>query len=273
MARRLNERTPDSGSVREAADVEQVPERRAEPAALLRLTALLMEASFQVLGEGAILGSLPATLERFGRANARHIQGRFLETDAEAGPEAALAPLRFVSDVTGTPFEMPRSDGRRAVKRLAACEFQNAFADQAPFPRAMACMLHRAAYEGSVNALVEDREEGYEVRLESRILFGDPHCDFVVESRRPRPGGVPVQTLAAPGPEELAPLRRAFYEAMVNALLVYLAQMLPEPHVDRIVDRCTARLADEGLGRFEGVRVPAAAPGARYHVVQVTGGR
>lgn len=200
---------------------------------VLDLTAMLMEAAFEELGEGTILASMPGYLERFGEDNARYLAKHGTRWDPAQGAVAALTPMNVVSRLTGTPFTMVEATRRQAVKRLHACEFQEAFADRGGFPRTMICQLHGAAYQGSVNGLVERPEDGYDVEVRSRILFGDGHCDFCVRSRSERPD-TPDQEGESPSPppeEELAALNVDFYAFILASFVDYMEAMLPPERV------------------------------------------
>lgn len=210
---------------------------------ILELTAEVMDAAFALVGEGLIMGTMPPYLERFGSSNAHYVAKRYVRPVAESGAEAALAPLNFVSRVTGTPFTMVESSPHRAVKRLHACEFAPAFARKSPFAKAMVCRLHAAVYQGSVNALLPPGDAGYRVDVRSRILFGDPHCDFAVESHEART--VPPSP-APPPPTPDDTFRRDqschFYTAILVAFVEYLSTILPEDRLRLLLTDCSARV-------------------------------
>lgn len=219
--------------------------------AMLRLIAQVMDSSFATLGEGTVLGTMPAYLERFGQRHAEHLSRRFVTCDAATGADAALAPLNLLSGITGTAFDMVRSEAGHATKRLMACEFASAFADKSPFTKAMVCQLHRAAYQGAVNAGLP-AEAGYDVGLNSRILFGGTHCDFDVVSRIPRAGvGQAPQVVLVPSVAQAAAESETFYAAILAAFLEYLGTLLPAGDVEMLLADCLERsgtTAHEVLG-------------------------
>lgn len=225
----------------------------------LELIAELMEASFERLGEGAILGTLPEYLEDFGARNVRYLQNRFISCDPRAGAVSALTGPNFLSRVTHTGFELPVARKDHAVKRLLECEFQKAFQGRSEFVRAMICLLHVSTTRGAVNGLLEDPQEGYDVELGSRILFGDDHCDFIVRSRPPRPVEADTECPIDPNiPKADVPaLAHQFYTAILVALVEYLLTVLPEADVRRMATGCAGRvgtkvarvLGDAGKGQ------------------------
>jgi hypothetical protein len=224
-----------------APDVQAALQEGGDTRALLDVIAHVMESSFATLGEGVVLGTMPAYLERFGAQHARHLMARFVRCEPSSGADAALAPFNLLSQLTATPYLMVRSDSGQATKRLLACEFAGAFAQKSPFTKAMVCQLHRAAYQGAVNAAVAP-EEGYDVSLNSRILFGGEHCDFDVVSRMPRSGpGHPWRTVREPTPEEVAAESQAFYTAILGAFLEYLGSLLPPADVEALLHDCLRR--------------------------------
>lgn len=197
-----------------------------------------MEAGFRRLGEGAILGTLPRYLEEFGRKNAQYMAKKFVRCDPQEGAVSALTGLNFISRVTGTPFSMDTATKGDAVKRLHVCEFQQAFAKRSEFARAMICLLHLSVYRGHVNGLLEDAEaEGYDVDLESRILFGDDHCDFHVTSRAPR-GDAPdteCESKLEPTRDEMEDLSHHFYTVILVSFIDYLMKVLPAGAVESML--------------------------------------
>jgi hypothetical protein len=218
------------------AGAEATPSRAGPRLTLLELTARLMQRAFEELGEGSILGTMPAYLERFGRAHSTRLAAQGLPVQASFGAVSALAPMNQISTVTATAYTLPIAHRDRAVKRLHDCEFLAAFEGQDEFVRTMICMLHEATYQGSVNALVPKAEDGYDVTVRSRILFGDDHCDFDVRSRVPRPrepdtGGAQPDT----PPEELEASQHHFYAYMVASFVDYLSALLPPARVAAIV--------------------------------------
>lgn len=219
--------------------------------AMLRLIAQVMDSSFAIVGEGVVLGTMPGYLERFGQRHAEHLSRRFVKCDPATGADAALAPLNLLSGITGTSFDMVRSEAAHATKRLMACEFAPAFADKSPFTKAMVCQLHRAAYQGAVNAGVP-AESGYDVALNSRILFGGTHCDFDVVSRIPRAGtGQAPQVVLVPSAAQAAAESATFYAAILAAFLEYLGTLLPAADVEALLADCITRsgtTAQEVLG-------------------------
>lgn len=218
--------------------------RAATRGTLLDLIAEVMEASFQTLGQGVIMGSMPAILRRFGMHNARYVHTHYQACDASRGAVSALGPSNFVSSATGTAYTTPVADASRAVKRLQACEFQTAFLDKSDFAKAMVCRLHEAVYEGSVNGLLADpKTQGYRVALQQRILFGGTHCDFQVDSIPERTGDDPGVLLAnVPTGPELEGEQHHFYAAILVAFVEYLCQVLPEADVQAILADCADRV-------------------------------
>lgn len=209
----------------------------ADPAVAIRtvleLVAELMEESFAVMGEGHILGTMPSYLERFGQSNARYVAKRFLGDDKVVGPRSALSAMNVVSEVTGTEFDMADFDAG-VIKRLHHCEFQTAFKDRGEFPRAMMCMLHRAAYQGSVNGLVDGDQ--FDVQVTRRILFGDKTCDFVVVPRQgPAPGDVQLPMANRPDDEAQLDLAYHFYTFILTSFIDYLTAHLPETTVEQMI--------------------------------------
>lgn len=214
----------------------------------LELMATLMESSFEVLGEGVILASMPRYLERFGKDNAKWMRDQY-GVDPPTGAASSLAVMNLISELTGTQFEMHEATKGRAVKRLKECEFVDAFAFRGEFPKTMMCMLHRAAYQGSVNGLV-DEENGFDVQVHSRILFGDPHCDFEVVARGPSDAtkDLPKLPMARPDAEVQDWLGYAFYTALLTAFIDFLTQQLPAKQVETMLRQC---------GRAVGAKVQA----------------
>jgi hypothetical protein len=211
---------------------------------ILELVATVMDAAFETIGEGVILGTLPPYMERFGAKNAQYINKRYVDCDAGIGALSALTPINMVSRLTKTPFTMVEATKARAVKRLHSCEFAAAFESKAEFPRAMICMLHKAAYQGSVNGLLQDpAKDGYDVDVQSRILFGDAHCDFLVESRSRRPKAPDKECPAdAIPPEELDGHAHDFYTAILVAFVDYMCSVLPPKQVDAILEKCARKV-------------------------------
>ncbi|MEA3189422.1 MAG: hypothetical protein QOD77_4 [Thermoplasmata archaeon] len=237
---------------------------------VLELIATVMDASFEALGEGVMLGTMPAYLERFGAKNARHIRRHYVETDATRGAVSALAPLNFVSALTSTPFTMAEAGPEQATKRLHACEFAAAFQHKTPFGRAMICQLHRAVYQGSVNGLLQPGQPGYQVQLRSRILFGDRSCDFLVTSDAPRdqatdPGG---QVLATPTPEQREADSLHFYMAILVAFVDYLTEVMPPEAAHRLLDDCASKVGVKLAPMF-----PADSPYKLARSILEAGGR
>lgn len=243
---------------------------------VLELIATVMDASFEQLGEGVMLGTMPAYLERFGGKNARHIRRHYVDTDPARGAVSALAPLNFVSAVTDTPFTMVEARPEQAVKRLHACEFASAFQHKTPFGRAMICQLHRAVYQGSVNGLLEPGQPGYQVQLRSRILFGDRGCDFVVTSetapaKATDPGGA---ITAMPTPEQREADSLHFYMAILVAFVEYLTEVMPPEAVHLLLYNCADKVGTKLAGMFpaEG-RDPAQRAHGLVRTVLSAGGR
>lgn len=201
----------------------------------LELMANLMEASFEALGEGAILASMPAYMERFGRDNAKWLQEHH-GIRPPKGAGSSLAAMNFISDVTATPFEMVEATTGHATKRLATCEFLDSFHDRGDFPKTMMCLLHRAAYQGSVNGLVPP-EEGFDVQIRSRILFGDPHCDFDVVARSGKDAteDLPALPMATMDQDQQDWLAYAFYTTLLTAFVDYITRQLPAEQVEQMM--------------------------------------
>ncbi len=244
---------------------------------ILELTATVMEAAFSLLGEGVILGTMPAYLERFGEKNARFVERHYVSCDPGRGAVSALTPMNFVSRITETPFTMVEASKDVAVKRLHACEFASAFDSKAPFAKAMVCMLHRAAYQGSVNGLLADpRRDGYDVTLQSRILFGDSHCDFAVQSRAGRPHepdqeGAPRH---APDAAETASQVHHFYTAILVAFVDYLSSVLQPDEAALLLEDCAAKVGAKARGLLlAGVPAARASPEDLLQALLVVGGR
>ncbi len=208
---------------------------------LLELVAELMEEGFAILGEGQILGTMPQYLQQFGAANARYVAKHFLESTEVRGPEGALSAMDLISRVTGTVYSTHRTEAG-TTKRLHSCEFLEAFEDRGQFPRAMMCMLHRAAYQGSVNGLV-DPAQGFDVQLNKRILFGDSTCDFLVVPR----GEIdrrdaPLPMAVEPDQTERADLAYQFYTFLLTSFVDYLSQQLPDDQVEDLMRRIAAKV-------------------------------
>ncbi len=240
---------------------------------LLELVATLMQESFERVGEGAVLGTLPASIERFGAMNAAYMNRNFVACNPGAGAVSALTPMNVVSRVTGTDFEMLETTQRRAVKRLKQCEFQDAFEGLDDFPRAMICLLHRAAYQGSVNAGLAP-EAGYEVDVRTRILFGDPHCDFVVRSRGPRPETADAEcpVTREPAPGERDDLSYAFYTFLLTSFVDYLTNHLPQETVHDVLRTCAAEVGGKVYTLMEAAgRLPDDPVGAARAVLEAGG--
>ncbi len=219
----------------------------ADPAAatrtVLELVAELMEESFRVMGEGHILGTMPAYLERFGKGNARYVKKHFLGDGKVAGPRAALSPMNVVSDVTDTKYDLDDFDAG-VVKRLHHCEFQPAFASRGEFPRAMMCMLHRAAYQGSVNGLLDTDQ--FDVQLTRRILFGDATCDFVVVPRgEVAPSDQALPMAHAPDHEEQLDLAYHFYTFILTSFIDYLTAHLPDSTVEQMLRNVAGKVGQK----------------------------
>ncbi len=233
-----------------------------------------MQKSFDVLGEGVVLGTLPAYTERFGATNAVYMNRHFVRCDPSAGAVSALTPLNVVSRVTGTDFDMTESTKRRAVKRLKSCEFLSAFHNLGDFPKAMICSLHRGTYLGSVNAGLKP-EEGYDVDLRTRILFGDPHCEFVVRSRSPRPESPDkeCEVQRPPAPEECDDLSYAFYTFLLTSLVDYLTNHLPEETVHDILRTCANEVGSKVYGLMDAAGMLPKDPVDAARTVLYTGGR
>lgn len=216
---------------------------------LLELVAELMEASFKAMGEGVILATLPQYLQTFGTDNARYVRRHFLGAGKVRGPRGALSAMDLVSEVTGTSYTVLEQHGC-AVKRLHACEFQPAFKDRGDFPRAMMCMLHRASYQGSVDAMVDD--DGFDVDLRSRILFGDDHCDFMVCGQDAPDGpDEPLPIERQPSDEERDDLSFAFYTFLLTSFVDYMTHHLPEEEVGAVMRRCADRVGDKAAALME----------------------
>ncbi|MGB1587010.1 MAG: hypothetical protein ACPHID_08225 [Thermoplasmatota archaeon] len=204
----------------------------------LELMATLMESSFEAVGEGTILASMPAYMERFGRDNAQWMSQRF-GTEPPRGAGSALSAMNFISQVTDTPYDMVEATRGHAIKRLKTCEFRDAFENRGDFPKTMMCLLHRAAYQGSVNGLVP-AAEGFDVQIKSRILFGDDHCDFDVTAR----GGMDVTKDEGklpeekPTQEEQAWLAYGFYTFLLTSFIDYLTHHLPSDQVEQMIREC-----------------------------------
>lgn len=249
------------------------PPAAAAQETLLAILADLVESAFDVVGEGVLLGTLPPYLERFGVRNAEYLERHHLDVDARKGAPAALTPMNFVSRITGTPFTMVAANQDRAVKRLHACEFQAALAGKSDFAKALMCQIHRSAYQGSVNGLLADpAKEGYDVTLQSRILFGDPHCDLEVTSRAVRPAepggeGIVVDPVAD---EELARDAHTFYTAILVSLVNYLTTVLPPAAVQEMLHRSAVRAGARAAG---GCRADAEGAVAAVRRVLLAGGR
>lgn len=225
---------------------------RAASRTMLELVATLMEKSFETMGEGAVLGTLPAYSERFGAMNAIYMGRNFVRCDPSVGAVSALTPLNVISRVTGTDFDMPQQNRARAVKRLKNCEFLDAFKDRGEFPKAMMCLLHKATYQGSVNSTLQEKD-GYEVDLRTRILFGDPHCDFVVRSRSPRPDAPDqeCEVTRQPAPEECDDLSYGFYTFLLTSFVDYLTNHLPADTVHDILRACAAEVGSKVYGLMD----------------------
>lgn len=218
---------------------------------ILELTASLMEAGFRRLGEGVIMGTMPRYLEEFGRKNASYMAKKFVECDPKAGAVSALTGLNFISRVTDTPFAMESATKADALKRLQACEFQEAFAKRSEFARAMICILHLSVYRGHVNGLMEDpATDGYDVELESRILFGDDHCDFHVTSRAPRPDDPDSEcpSKITPSREEMQDLSHHFYTVILVSFIDYLMEVLPAQTVEAMLMDCADEVGTSVAG-------------------------
>lgn len=214
-----------------------------------------MEASFAALGEGVILGTMPRYLERFGKANAAYMNKHFVQCTPEHGAVAALTPMNYISRITDTPFDMPVATRSTATKRLRSCEFLDAFEDRGDFPKAMICQLHRAAYQGSVNGTVKAPEDGYDVSLGSRILFGDDHCDFIVKARTARPDEPDTECKgrALPNEEERADLAYGFYTFILTSFVDYLTHHLPADRVQEILRDCAQRVGGKVYALMDAV--------------------
>lgn len=217
------------------------PDETAAVRTLLELVAELMEESFAVMGEGQILGTMPAYLERFGAGNARYIAHEYLASDHVRGPRSALSPMALVSHVTATDHVVEEAPGG-ILKRLLQCEFKPAFERRGPFPRAMMCTLHCAAYQGSVNGLV-DPEEGFDVQVTKRILFGDRHCDFLVQPRsEPEPDDAMIPMSHVPGQKESQQLAYDFYTFLLTSFVDYVSHHLEQDVVEDMLRRVAARV-------------------------------
>ena len=247
---------------------------RAASRTVLELVATLMEKSFEALGEGTVLGTLPTYAERFGAMNAVYMGRHFVRCDPGVGAVSALTPLNVVSRVTGTGFDMPQQTRARAVKRLRACEFLDAFEDRGEFPKAMMCLLHRATYQGSVNATLA-HDDGYEVDLRTRILFGDPHCEFVVRSRGPRPDAPDreCEVTRQPAPDECDDLSYSFYTFLLTSFVDYLTNHLPEDTVHGILRSCAAEVGSKVYGLMDAVGALPRDPADAARAVLRMGGR
>ena len=251
-----------------------VGDAQAASRTLLELVATLMEASFQAVGEGAILGTMPAYLERFGHQNAVWMNRHFVKCHAEEGAVSALTPMNYVSRVTKTPFEMPKATKNEAVKRLKVCEFQDAFEGRGDFPKAMMCLLHKAAYQGSVNGTLGEGDPGYRVDLQSRILFGDDHCDFAVTSRTDRGAGGDKECKGKdlPSEEELAWLSYGFYTFLLTSFVDYLTKHLGQAHVEQILRDCANKVGGKVYALMDAVGLlPDDGPGAAAAVLRIGG--
>lgn len=208
---------------------------------LLELVAELMEESFAVIGEGHILGTMPRFLERFGAGNARYVTKNFLAGADVKGPQGALSPMDLISRVTGTKYSTHQTEAG-TIKRLHACEFLEAFENRGEFPRAMMCMLHRAAYQGSVNGLV-DEVNGFDVQLNKRILFGDSVCDFLVVPRaNVSEGDRPLPVAHEPDAAARADLAYHFYTFLLTSFVDYLTHQLPAEKVEEMLRVVAARV-------------------------------
>lgn len=230
-----------------------------------------MESSFAALGEGHILGTMPAYLERFGAGNARFVARHFLAPGPVEGPEAALSPMRFVSLVTDTEAE-EIEQGTARLKRLHHCEFEGAFRDRGEFPRAMMCMLHRAAYQGSVNGLVDG--DRFDVHLQRRILFGDATCDFVVVPREPSGGHDTALPMAkSPTDDERNDLAYYFYTFLLTSFVDYLTHHLPSDQVESIMRSAARKVGRDVSPLLETLDVDTKDPVAVARAVMQLSGR
>ncbi len=247
---------------------------RAASRTLLELVSALMQKSFDVLGEGVVLGTLPSYTERFGQTNAVYMNRNFVRCDPGAGAVSALTPLNVVSRVTGTEFDMTETSKRRAVKRLHSCEFLDAFEDLGHFPKAMICALHRGTYLGSVNAGLAP-EDGYDVDLRTRILFGDPHCEFVVRSRKQRSESpdTECEVQRQPAPGECDDLSYGFYTFLLTSFVDYLTNHLPAETVHDILRTCAAEVGTKVYGLMDAAGMLPKDPVEAAAVVLKTGGR
>ncbi len=207
----------------------------------MELVAELMEESFAVMGEGNILGTMPRFLERFGAGNARYVANHFLGEGTVKGPQGALSAMDLISRVTGTKYSTHETEAG-TIKRLHACEFLEAFENRGQFPRAMMCMLHRAAYQGSVNGLVKP-EQGFDVQLNKRILFGDTACDFLVVPRSDvAEGDRPLPVAHEPDAAARADLAYNFYTFLLTSFVDYLTHQLPAEKVEEMLRVVAARV-------------------------------
>ncbi len=200
-----------------------------------------MEESFAVMGEGHIIGTMPRYLQRFGAGNARYVTKHYLAGSAIKGPQSALSPMDLISRVTGTDYSTHKTEAG-TIKRLHACEFMEAFENRGEFPRAMMCMLHRSAYQGSVNGLVED-DKGFDVQLTKRILFGDASCDFLVVPRSDvAVDDAPLPVASEPDAEARADVAYHFYTFLLTSFVDYLTHQLPEEKVEEMLRVVAARV-------------------------------
>ncbi len=224
---------------------------------ILELTAEVMQESFRVLGEGVVLGTMPRYLERFGRRNAQFMAKHYGTGQGEQGTLSALEGLNVVSRVTGTPYDLPIATPHRTVKRLKDCEFLEAFGDTDEFARAMICKLHQAVYQGAVNAY-GDGGETMRVHVQSRILFGDAHCDFLVEAPDD-PRTLPVaEQLPESLPTEAAAVEETvhFYISILVAFIEYLGTVLPEDRLRILLTNCADTVGMKVQRLFKDQDVP-----------------
>lgn len=248
------------------------PDTQAATRTLLELVAELMEESFRVLGEGHIVGTLPAYVERFGAGNGRFVAKHFLADADVRGPLGALSAMNVVSDVTGTEYDLEVGEGH-VTKRLHSCEFAPAFEGRDDFPRAMMCMLHRAAYQGSVNASVP-QDEGFDVHLARRILFGDSVCDFVVTPRSVADEGDRALPIARePDADERDDLAYHFYTFLLTAFVDYLTHHLEPSVVQDLLRRVAARVGTKVERLFQATGVSDGGPTDMARRVLALGGR
>lgn len=241
---------------------------------LLELVATLMEASFAALGEGVILGTMPAYLERFGKANAQYMNRHFVECHPEHGATSSLTPMNFISRITDTPFDMVTARRDTATKRLKSCEFLDAFDSRGQFPKTMICMLHKAAYQGSVNGTLPAESPGYDVEVASRILFGDPHCDFVVTARDDLPADPDKEcpTKSVPSGDERENLAYGFYTFILTSFVDYLTHHLPREQVQEILRDCAAQVGGKVYALMDAVGLLSKdAPDAATQVLRLGG--